>query len=222
MILKLFKIPIFITINALVYFLLYNYYVEANYIYISNDILNDTSKKYVNLIYWLNIKSEKTFFNKVNKDIFNKFDNTFSTINHNLTLYIEKLWIKESMFILDYIKNKDEYLTLSEKKRDKDLIDLEVVNIDDLRSWFLIWGHSSWYLTDKSPYKNIFNSLQFLDIWDELKILRDDWIEIKFKVKTRQILNLKDTIKINWFYIFTCYPTWSNSHRLVLELELIK
>lgn len=204
------------------YFLLYNYYVEANYVYISKDVEQKLALKYMNLIYWINIDQSLLSARPIaRKDVFDLKD-PYSTINHKFTIYIDKLGIKEWMFILDYVQSQEEYSQIKKKKSDGDLVDLEVVNPLDIRHGFLVGGHSSWYLSDPSPLKNIFNSLQYLEIGDQVVLTRDDWVQIVYRIKNRTIKLPTDTISRSGFYMFTCYPTGANGHRLVLELEETK
>jgi hypothetical protein len=67
MILKLFKLPITIVCLAITYFLLFNFYVEANWVHISPEVENRTSLNFVNLIYGFNVETSPLDFTKDKK-----------------------------------------------------------------------------------------------------------------------------------------------------------
>jgi sortase (surface protein transpeptidase) len=93
----------------------------------------------------------------------------------------------------------------------------------NLKKWFMIWGHSSGLVYDKSELKNVFNGLETLKIWDRVKLVRSDWLVIEYVIKNTSIKELSEKITLsNKYYIYTCYPTWSNKKRLVVELDEIK
>jgi sortase (surface protein transpeptidase) len=103
------------------------------------------------------------------------------------------------------------------------LIDFELIDVTDISKWFMIWWHSSWYWYDNSYLKNVFSWLDNLKSWDIVELIRDDWIKITYKIKNKEIKKLSDKITLsNKFYIYTCYPIWTNKKRLVIELEEIK
>lgn len=217
MLYRYFKIPISITTLMLYIFICSYYYTKANYIYVSPSIEKEIKLKYLKSLYWLKIDEQ---INVGNSEI-KIFENNTSTINHDFNININKLWLDEKMFILPYIYKKEEWEKIKNYKRDKDLIDFEVVELSNLDKWFLIWGHSSGYLSDKSPYKSIFNSLNYLELWDEVKLKRNDWLIINYIVDKKEIKNVTDKINKSWFYLMTCYPTGSNKQRLIISLKKV-
>jgi len=216
---KIFKFPLYFTTAVIFYLLLYVFYVNQTQIFISRDVEHEVSKKYVNLMYWFDIEDKFIKNREINSNINLFEENLYSTINHEFTLNISKLWIREKVFIFPATSSKDEYEEINNKKMDKNLINLEVNDLFDLRKWFLIWWHSSGYFYDKSPIKNIFNSLDFLDVWDQIELIRNDGFIIKYEVEKKNIYDLTQAIPKKESYIYTCYPIWKNDKRLVFQLK---
>ncbi len=219
---KYFKLSIIFSLLMLIYIVAYvdGVVVHANNIYISDSYLLEHQLKYTKAMYWLN--TDVNIDNIKNIKILNT-DDKYNTVKYNFSLIIDKLGINESLFSFPMTYNVDDYNYVNSKKLDENIVDFELMEVTNLKDWFMIGGHSSGLWFDDSRLKKVFNSLDHLDFNDIIKLKRDDWLEIEYKVIWREIKNLDEKIILkNKFYIYTCYPVGSTDQRLIIELEEIK
>lgn len=203
--------------------------VHANNVYISESFAIDQQKKYVKAIYSLQnseikldeIKEE--FTNSSNDNILNQKEDKYNTINYDFQLLIEWIGIKENLFTFPMTFNNEDYDYINGKKIDANMIDLELMDVTNINKGFMIGGHSSGLWFDESHLKKVFNNLENFSVWDTLKIIRNDWVEIKYEAISKEIKTLDEKIVLsNRFYIYTCHPVGSNEKRLVIELKEVK
>jgi len=220
---KSFKLSVTISLLLLIYIVVYIdwYIAHANNIFISNSYVIDSQIKYTKAMYGLTD-------NKKNKDYTNEkiniinIDDKYNTTKHSFNIYIENLGINEPLFTFPMTYNVDDYNLANQEKIDHDMIDFELIDVNNILKWFMIWWHSSGVRYNESKYKNVFSSLDELEIWNIIKLVREDWLVINYRIKNMSIKNLDEKIILsNKFYVYTCYPVGTNKQRLLLELEKI-
>ncbi len=218
---KQFKLSIVLSLLMLTYIVTYVEGVVAytNNIYISDSYLLEQQAKQAKAMYGLsNIEDFKVPENESILDIEDKYN----TIKYNFSLVIDDIGINEALFAFPMTYNLEDYNYVNSKKLDENIIDFELMEVSNLKEGFMIGGHSSGLWFDDSHLKKVFNSLDQLNFNDKVKLKRDDWLEIEYKVIGREIKDLDEKVTLsNKFYIYTCYPVWSTDQRLIIELQEI-
>jgi len=222
---KYFKTTIFGVLMLCIYIVAYidAYVVYANDTYISDSYILEQQMRYTNALYGLDTDiSEDTILEEKEISIDDVSD-IYNTVKHDFTISIEKLGIDEDLFAFPMTYSIEEYEYVNSKKNDPNMIDFELMDSTDINKWFMIGWHSSWYWTDSSVLKKVFNSLDNLEIGDRVELVRDDGVRIKYDVIHKVIKDLDETISLkNRFYIYTCYPIGTTDQRLIIELKEVK
>jgi len=214
---KYFKLAIITSLLSFVYIIAYiDWVVHANEIHISEDYIIEHQIKYTKAMYGIS----KENFEKKKEVALKANNNKYNTIKYDFSLIIDSIWIKEKLFSFPMTYNLSEYEKIIEKKSNHNMIDFELMEVSNIKEWFVIWWHSSWSWYEKSKLKDVFNQLDLLEKWDIIKLIRNDGVIISYKVKNKDVKKLSEKLELeNKYYIYTCYPIWTTEKRLIIELE---